>query len=98
MDEAAHLIKDVRDHLITVFNLTDEDLDERVPSGQQTKLANRLGWGRTHLKKAGLIEQVDRGVYRITAAAPDPTSSPFQPTTRQQPTNNSILLPVSCTC
>ena len=48
------------------FALTDEERERRVPSGQQTYLANRVGWARTYLKKAGLIDQVRRGVVRIT--------------------------------
>ena len=37
-----------------------------VPTGKQTRLANRVGWCRTHLKQAGLIEYVRSGVFRIT--------------------------------
>lgn len=49
------------------FLLTEEEIERRIPSGRQTFLQNRAGWARTHLKKAGLIEYVDRGIYRISA-------------------------------
>lgn len=48
------------------LNISDEDRQEMIPSGQSSKVANRVGWTRTHLNKAGLVEQVTRGHYRIT--------------------------------
>jgi len=35
--------------------------------GKQTIIRNRLGWARTYMKKAGLIEHPKHGVFRITA-------------------------------
>lgn len=49
------------------LQISEEDRQEMIPSGQSSKVANRVGWTRTHLNKAGLIEQVSRGYYRITA-------------------------------
>jgi len=37
-----------------------------LPSGNQLLINNRIGWARTYLKKAGLLEYPERGVYRIT--------------------------------
>lgn len=37
-----------------------------LPSGQQTIFDNRVGWARTYLKKAGVLETTRRGYYRIT--------------------------------
>ncbi len=48
------------------LNISEEDRQEMIPSGQSSKVANRVGWTRTHLNKAGLVEQVTRGHYRIT--------------------------------
>lgn len=42
-----------------------------MPSGTQTYLTNRIGWARTYLKKAGLIESPERAVFRITKAGLD---------------------------
>lgn len=48
------------------FKLTDEDISEKLPSGKQTLLKNRIGWARTYLAKAGLIKVVTRAVFKIT--------------------------------
>lgn len=57
---------DIRVFIEQALNVSQEDLEEMIPSGQSSKMANRVGWARTHLSKAGLTEQVERGVYRIT--------------------------------
>jgi restriction system protein len=52
--------------LVEEFQLTDGERREMLPSGQQEVFANRVGWARTYLKKAGLLESPRRGVSRIT--------------------------------
>jgi len=37
-----------------------------LPSGQQAIFDNRVGWARTYLKKAGLLETPRRGFLKIT--------------------------------
>jgi restriction system protein len=39
---------------------------ELLPSGQQRVFDNRIGWARTYLKMAGLLEYTRRGHFRIT--------------------------------
>jgi len=56
--------------------ISEEDRQEMIPSGQSSKVANRVGWTRTHLNKAGLVEQVTRGHYRITPAGLALVASP----------------------
>jgi restriction system protein len=46
--------------------LSDEDRSRFLPSGQQTVIANRVGWAKTYLKKAGLLDNPRRGIVRIT--------------------------------
>lgn len=41
---------------------------ERIPSGRQTKFANRVHWARTYLKQAGLLKSSRRGYLEITEA------------------------------
>lgn len=48
------------------FNLTEEEIEEKLPSGKQTVLVNRIGWARTYLNKSGLIRTVRRAVFQIT--------------------------------
>ena len=50
------------------FNLTPEELARKLPSGQFTTMQSRIGWARTYLFKAALIERVARGTYRINDA------------------------------
>ena len=64
-DGNEHELSAVTEHIAQHFNLTPADREDMVPSGKQTRLGNRVGWCRTHLKQAGLIEYVRRGVFRI---------------------------------
>lgn len=58
-------LKEIAEYCAKKFNLGDEDKREVLPSGQPTYL-NRIGWARTYLKKAGLIDKTSRSVYVIT--------------------------------
>jgi len=65
-DKQEHSLRQVIDSLTNQFNLTQEEQHELLPSGKQAIFDNRVGWARTHLKKAGLIESTRRGFFRIT--------------------------------
>ncbi|MGI8965113.1 MAG: restriction endonuclease [Limisphaerales bacterium] len=54
------------DFIAEQFKLTQEERAELLPSGNQSRFDNRVGWSRTHLKNAGLIEYVRRGVFKIS--------------------------------
>jgi len=68
------MIRDGREYSLTEmirylgheFSLTAEELLERIPSGRQAKFYNRVAWATTHLKKAIVIENTKRGVFKIT--------------------------------
>jgi restriction system protein len=60
-------ISDLRSALAREFKLSEDDLNQRVPSGKQRLLDNRVGWARTYLVKAGLLESPARGQVQITA-------------------------------
>jgi restriction system protein len=64
-------INDATDLVADHFGLTEAQRQERLPSGAQTIIRNRCGWARTDLGKAGLIERVSRGIWRITDAGRD---------------------------
>lgn len=53
-------------HLALHFQLSDEEQNELLPSGQQPVFPNRIGWARSYLKKAGLLDSTRRGCFRIT--------------------------------
>lgn len=48
------------------FSLSEDDLNERLPSGNQTYVKNRISWARTYLQKAGLLLAPSRGYIQIT--------------------------------
>jgi restriction endonuclease Mrr len=52
--------------LSNLFNLSPEDLQERIPSGHQTYILSRVGWAMTYLTKAGLIEKTGNRPYTAT--------------------------------
>lgn len=59
-------LNEVIDALAQYYKLTPQELKIKVPSGQMGLFRNRVGWTRSYLKKAGLIEYPARGVYQIT--------------------------------
>lgn len=66
-DGKEYSTKDLIAILATEFELTKEDLNQNIPSGRQKTFHNRIYWTKAHLKMAGLIEDVRRGYFRITA-------------------------------
>ncbi|MCK5708763.1 MAG: restriction endonuclease [Candidatus Aureabacteria bacterium] len=65
-DEKEHSLREAIDSLANQFDLTDEERKELLPSGQQEIFDNRIGWARTYVKKAGLLESKRRGYFQIT--------------------------------
>ena len=61
-------MRDVVDRLAGRFHMTENERNQLLPSGQQRIVSNRVGWARTYLKKAGLIESPVRGRVRLTQA------------------------------
>jgi restriction system protein len=53
-------------HLKSEFALSDQEMQELLPSGRTPILASRAHWARTYLVKAGLLESRARGVCAIT--------------------------------
>ena len=48
------------------LQLSEEDLTEMLPSGKQGTYANRLGWAKTYLTKAGALKSEGRGIICLT--------------------------------
>lgn len=65
-DKEEHHFRDLIEVLATEFELSDDERKELLPSGQQPVFDNRVGWARTYLKKAGLIDSPKRGISKIT--------------------------------
>ena len=65
-DGTEHTLRDAEDSLAAQFQLTPAERAQLLPSGQQGIFRNRIGWARTYLKKALLLESPRRGVFRLT--------------------------------
>jgi restriction system protein len=65
-DGQDHAITAVRARLADDFALTDDELEEQLPSGRAKTFGNRVGWATTYLYRCGLLERPKRSVYRIT--------------------------------
>jgi restriction system protein len=65
-DKHEHSLREAVDSLAEYFGLTEEDRKKLLPSGRQAVFHNRVGWARTYLGKAGLLEGTRRGYFRIT--------------------------------
>lgn len=65
-DRKEHSLKEAYERLAEHFALSDEAKAELLPSGRQERYKNRIGWARTYLTKAGLVETTRRGSFRIT--------------------------------
>nr|AIA16337.1 Restriction endonuclease [uncultured bacterium] len=66
-DEKQHHIRDAVEALASYFGLTELERAEMIPSGKKFKFDDRVQWANTYLKKAGLLESVSRGTFRITS-------------------------------
>ncbi|MDO4814289.1 MAG: restriction endonuclease [Gemella sp.] len=64
-DGEIHTLNEVRDYCLSTMDLTEEEKEEKLPSGKNI-ISDRIGWARTYLKKAGLIESPSRAKFQIT--------------------------------
>ncbi len=65
-DGKDHTLRETIEALQDEFKLTDEERKELLPSGRQAVFDNRVGWARTYLKKAGLLDSPRRGHVVVT--------------------------------
>lgn len=65
-DGKEHRFRDAVEQLAVHFELTDVERAEMLPSGTAPLFDNRVGWARTYLKQAGLLESPKRGLFKIT--------------------------------
>ncbi|MDE0206597.1 MAG: restriction endonuclease [Candidatus Tectomicrobia bacterium] len=59
-------LSEVRERVAAAEGLTDEEVREILPSGRQPVFGNRVSWAVIYMERAGLLERVRRGVYRLT--------------------------------
>ena len=65
-DKKGHSRHEAIEHISKTFNLTEEEKNQLLPSGTKPIINNRVGWAKTYLKKAGLLEYPKRGYFKIT--------------------------------
>ena len=66
-DGGEYSLREAIENLAQYFSLSDEDRQAMLPSGRQATFDNRVGWARTYLKKANLLQTTRRGYFQITA-------------------------------
>ena len=64
-DGNAYPFREVRENVAEILKLSEEELEEKLDSGKK-KYNDRINWACTYLKKAGLVENTQRGVVKIT--------------------------------
>jgi len=65
-DKQEHSLRETIDALADHYGLTDDERKELLPSGQQAIFDNRVGWARTYLTKACLVQKTRRSHYEIS--------------------------------
>jgi restriction system protein len=55
-DKNEHSLSEAIEHISRLYGLSAEEKKERLPSGLQPTIDNRVGWARTYLKKAKLLD------------------------------------------
>lgn len=65
-DGAERPFREAVERLAVEFALTDDERAELLPSGTAHTFGSRVGWARSYLKQAGLLDAPKRGILRIT--------------------------------
>lgn len=65
-DSRIHQFSHVVSHLAEQFGVSNEELKKLLPSGRYPVFRSRVGWAKTYLTKAKLIELPSRGSLQIT--------------------------------
>jgi len=59
-------MSEVVEKIADKLNLSQTDREELLPSGRQTRFANRVHWAKGYLKQADLVQATKRGHFIIT--------------------------------
>ena len=61
-------IDELEEAVSSAANLSDEQRSQLHGDGPRTEFSYRLAWVRTYLKKAGILDNSERGVWHLTPA------------------------------
>lgn len=67
-DKKEHTTDESLDYIQKKYRISDEESEILLKSGKQSVVSNRVGWARTYLKKAGLLDSQQRARFSITDA------------------------------
>jgi len=70
-DGQDHLVRDVTRLIADKYGLSEDERRQMLPSGQTSIITNRVGWAKTHMKMAGLLENQVRGYIRLSPVGRD---------------------------
>ena len=65
-DKKEHMLQEVRNSLAKYFKLTEEERVRLLSKSKHQIFNNRVGWARTYLKKAGLLDYTQKAHFKIT--------------------------------
>ena len=65
-DKKEHTLQEVRDSLAKYFKLTEEERLRLLFKSKHQIFNNKVGWARTYLKKAGLLDYTQKAHFKIT--------------------------------
>ena len=65
-DGMEHSMKEARTIITQTMQLSEADLEERLPSGTQRTFDNRVAWAKSYFVQAKVLESPSRGKLRIT--------------------------------
>lgn len=65
-DKKEHSIYEAIEYIKNYYEISEEESAVLLKSGKQSVVSNRVGWARTYLKKAGLLDSQQRARFNIT--------------------------------
>jgi restriction system protein len=70
-DGKEHSMQEARDAIAKIMALPEEDMQEMLASGIQTRFDNRVAWAKSYFVQAKVLETPRRGHFRITQRGMD---------------------------
>ncbi len=65
-DGREHSLQEAREKLTMKFGLTEAEQQALLPSGRQPVFANRVAWAKVYLQRAGILDALQRGTFKIS--------------------------------
>lgn len=75
-DDQVRSLASIRKQLAQHFKLTEAEEEELLPSGRQSRFANRVAWAKVYLERAGLLASPGRGQFQITTRGHEVLANP----------------------